>query len=121
IKYESLIADSINEHPGIQVKASDPNTLMYTSGSTGKPKGVLKSMAGTMHHVLSTMFYYPSYDATHKLNLPPYSHLIDLLVAPQFHLAGYTLTLMPVVFPGTLIITKNFNPEKFLSLIDEEK
>jgi fatty-acyl-CoA synthase len=83
-KYESLIRQSSEKRPEVEVKITDPNSLLYTTGTTGAPKGVLKSMAADMYHPITSMIYYPHYDATHKLGLPAYNHLVFLLIPPNF-------------------------------------
>ncbi|MCK9276358.1 MAG: acyl--CoA ligase [Syntrophales bacterium] len=119
--YEDLIRRSSDKRPEIDVKIMDPNSLLYTTGTTGMPKGVLKSMAADMYHPLTGIIYYPNYDATHKLGLPAYNHLVSLLIGPQFHLGGQSFTLIPLISPATLVLTRKFEPEKFLKLIHEEK
>jgi acyl-CoA synthetase (AMP-forming)/AMP-acid ligase II len=120
-KYEDLIRRSSDKRPEIQVKITDPNSLLYTTGTTGAPKGVLKSMAADMYHPMTGMIYYPNYDATHKLGLPAYNHLVSLLIGPQFHLGAQSVTLLPLMFPKTIVIMKKFEPEKFLKFIHQEK
>lgn len=120
-RYEDLIRQSSDKRPEVEVKITDPNSLLYTTGTTGVPKGVLKSMAADMYHPMNGMIYYPHYDATHKLGLPVYNHLVALLIPPQFHLGGQSFTLLPLIFPATIAIMKKFDPEKFLKIIHQEK
>jgi acyl-CoA synthetase (AMP-forming)/AMP-acid ligase II len=44
--YEKLLAAARDGEPGVDVRPSDPWTLMYTSGTTGKPKGAIRSHQG---------------------------------------------------------------------------
>jgi len=119
--YEDTIMRSASEKPPVDVKISDPNSMLFTTGTTGAPKAVLKSMAADMHHPIYCAIYYPRYDAVHKLGLPPFSHLVSMLMAPQFHLGGQSGTLTPLIFPSTLVLMRSFDPEKFLRLIDQER
>jgi len=119
--YEDMIRQASETPPTIEVKITDPNSLLYTTGTTGLPKGVLKNMGADMYHPINVMIYYPHYDAAHKLGLPPFSDLVILLIPPQFHQGGQSFTFLPLIFPATLVIMKKFDPEKFLKIIQEEK
>ncbi len=44
--YEELLAAARDGEPDVDVRPSDPWTLMYTSGTTGKPKGAIRSHRG---------------------------------------------------------------------------
>ena len=44
--YEDLLGQARDSQPAIDVKSSDPWTLMYTSGTTGKPKGAIRTHQG---------------------------------------------------------------------------
>jgi acyl-CoA synthetase (AMP-forming)/AMP-acid ligase II len=121
IEYEDLIRESSGAKPAADIKITDPNSLMFTTGTTGMPKAVLKSMAADMYHSIISAIYYPYYDAVHKLGFPPYSHLVSLVMPPQFHLGGQSSTLIPLIFPRTMVLMRAFDPEKFLKFIDREK
>lgn len=119
--YEDIIGKSSGAKPAVDVKITDPNSMLFTTGTTGAPKAVLKSMAADMHHPLMCAMYYPRYDAVHKLGLPPYSHLVALTMTPQFHVGGQGGTLSPLIFPSTMVLLRSFTPEKFLRMVDQEK
>jgi len=121
LKYEDIISQAPDTQPGVDVKITDPNTILYTTGTTGYPKAVLKSMAADMYHPICGNIYYPVSDATPKMGFPLFSHLVSLVMPPQFHLGGQSFTFMPFIFPATIIVMRTFEPEKFLSLIDREK
>jgi len=121
IAYADLINQSSSARPMVDVKINDPNTLLFTTGTTGKPKAVLKSMAGDMYHAFMNCIHSTRYDAVSKLGLPAYSHLVVLLMPPQFHLGGQSYTIFPLIFPATMVVMRTFDPEKFLRLIDQEK
>jgi acyl-coenzyme A synthetase/AMP-(fatty) acid ligase len=117
IDYEDLIAEAPNLELDIEVNIYDPNSIIFATGTTGFPKAVLKSMAADLYHVLGSTIYYPNYDATFKLRFAAYANLVSLLVAPQFHLGGQSATLKNLIFPGTTVIMRQYDPEKFLRLI----
>src|SRR5260370_13330315 len=52
--YEDLLAAARDGEPGVDVRPSDPCTLMYTSGTTGQPKGAIRSHQGTPHQPIIT-------------------------------------------------------------------
>ncbi|MCK9274258.1 MAG: acyl--CoA ligase [Syntrophales bacterium] len=121
IDYEYLIEKSPDTEINADVNIYDPNSIIFTTGTTGHPKAVRKSMAADLYHSIGSVIYYPNYDATFKLGLPAYTHLVSLLVPPQFHLGGQAVTLRPLILPGTIVLMSTFDPENFLRLIDREK
>ena len=84
--------------------------LLFTGGTTGLPKGAQISHRQVNWNVLNTV--------THDLNHDD----IYLCVFPLFHAGGlFAYMSSQVVFGNTSILTKQFNPEQVLNLIEREK
>lgn len=53
LRYEHLVASSLEDTPTIQIDENDASGLCYTSGTTGRPKGVLYSHRSTVLFALT--------------------------------------------------------------------
>lgn len=120
LRYEEIIAQSPDNAPDVIVNPEDPNSMLFTTGTTGNPKAVLKNQIADILYAIN-IFYNPYRDLTHKFDLPAYAHFRILLIPPQFHLGGYSISTIPLVFPGTLVVVRGYDAEKMLKLIDREK
>jgi fatty-acyl-CoA synthase len=85
--------------------------IMYTSGTTGTPKGALLSHKKTLYNTLNAQIFFDLY-----------SKDIMLLVLPLFHSGGLNIMAIPALYVGaTVILCAHFDPEQFLSLIEEHR
>jgi fatty-acyl-CoA synthase len=88
----------------------DTACLLFTGGTTGLPKGAQISHRQVCWNVLNTVI--------HDLNHDD----IYLCVFPLFHAGGlFAYISSQVVFGNTTILTKQFDPEQVLELIEREK
>ncbi|MBN2472025.1 MAG: AMP-binding protein, partial [Anaerolineae bacterium] len=92
------------------VEAEDTVALLFTGGTTGLPKAaqITHSMIGW--NTLNTIIH----DITHGDTV--------VNVFPMFHTGGllvYTVPLM--ILGGTVVLTRRFDPEQVLNLIQEYK
>jgi fatty-acyl-CoA synthase len=93
-----------------KLEKEDIACLLFTGGTTGLPKGAQISHRQVCWNVLNTV--------THDLNHDD----IYLCVFPLFHAGGlFAYMSSQVVFGNTSILTKQFNPEQVLKLIEREK
>lgn len=84
--------------------------LLFTGGTTGLPKGAQISHRQINWNVLNTVTHDLNHDDTY------------LCVFPLFHAGGlFAYMSSQVVFGNTSILTKQFNPEQVLNLIEREK
>ena len=84
--------------------------LLFTGGTTGTPKGAQISHRQICWNVLNTVIH----DLTHDD--------IYLCVFPLFHAGGlFAYISSQVVFGNTTILTRQFDPEEVLGLIEREK
>ena len=93
-----------------QVHKEDTACLLFTGGTTGLPKGAQISHRQVCWNVLNTVIHDLAHDDTY------------LCVFPLFHAGGlFAYISSQVVFGNTTILTRDFNPEQVLDLIEREK
>jgi fatty-acyl-CoA synthase len=84
--------------------------LIFTGGTTGLPKGAMISHRQICWNVLNTVIH----DLTHND--------IYLCVFPLFHAGGlFAYMSSQVVFGNTSVLTRQFNPQQVLELIEREE
>ena len=92
------------------LEAEDTAALIFTGGTTGLPKAAEVSHRMIAWNTLNTVIH----DITHND--------VYLNVFPLFHTGGlFVYTLPQVIFGGTTILIREFNPEQVLSLLEREK
>jgi fatty-acyl-CoA synthase len=92
------------------VEAEDIVALIFTGGTTGLPKAAQISHRMIGWNTLNTVVH----DITHND--------IYLNIFPMFHTGGlFVYTLPQVIFGGTTILVRQFDPQQVLSLIERER
>jgi fatty-acyl-CoA synthase len=92
------------------LEAEDIAALIFTGGTTGLPKAAEVSHRMIAWNTLNTVIH----DVTHND--------VYLNVFPMFHTGGlFVYTLPQVIFGGTTIFIKQFDPAQVLSLLEREK
>jgi len=92
------------------LEAEDTAALIFTGGTTGMPRAAELSHRMIAWNTLNTVIH----DITHND--------IYLNVFPMFHTGGlFVYTLPQVIFGGTTIFIRDFNPEQVLELLEREK
>jgi fatty-acyl-CoA synthase len=92
------------------LEAEDIAALIFTGGTTGLPKAAQVSHRMIAWNTLNTVIH----DVTH--------HDVYLNVFPMFHTGGlFVYTLPQIIFGGTTILMKQFEPAKTLTLIERER
>lgn len=112
---ESLAYQSVVEGGGEtavtcpSLTEEDTACLVFTGGTTGLPKGAQISHRMINWNVLNTVIHDLHHDD------------IYLNVFPLFHTGGlFAYTSSQIVFGNTTIITRQFDPEQVLDLIERE-
>jgi fatty-acyl-CoA synthase len=83
--------------------------LLFTGGTTGLPKGAMISHRMICWNILNTVIHDLHHDDVY------------LNVFPLFHTGGlFTYLSSQIVFGNTTVLTRQFDPEQVLSLIEEE-
>ena len=108
--YEALLAAQGKKQPAGQASDDDNLFIMYTSGTTGNPKGVV--------HTHSTVLW-----ALLTLCNTADIHFNDnyLVLLPLFHVGALTPMIASVYTGNTLVVLRNFDPQKAWSLIEQEQ
>ena len=92
------------------LEAEDTAALIFTGGTTGLPKAAEVSHRMIAWNTLNTVIH----DVTHND--------VYLNVFPMFHTGGlFVYTLPQVIFGGTTIFIRQFDPAHVLSLLEREK
>jgi fatty-acyl-CoA synthase len=92
------------------LEAEDTAALIFTGGTTGLPKAAEVSHRMIGWNTLNTVIH----DITHND--------IYLNVFPMFHTGGlFVYTLPQVIFGGTTILIRQFDPTQVLDLLEREK
>ena len=92
------------------LEAEDIAALIFTGGTTGVPKAAQVSHRMIAWNTLNTVIH----DVTH--------HDIYLNVFPMFHTGGlFVYTLPQVIFGGTTVLIRQFDPEQVLTLLQHER
>ncbi len=109
--YESTLSESTNLPVTCEsLDKEDTAALIFTGGTTGLPKGAMVSHRMIAWNTLNTVIH----DVTHDD--------IYLNVFPMFHTGGlFVYTLPQVIFGGTTILVRQFDPAQVLELIERER
>lgn len=92
------------------LEAEDIAALIFTGGTTGLPKGAMVSHRMIAWNTLNTVIHDITHDDTY------------LNVFPLFHTGGlFVYTLPQVIFGGTTILIRQFEPARVLQLLQDER
>lgn len=110
IPYETIFSEAITYIPNNDLRHDDASFIMYTSGTTGKPKGAVLSHRNLFMNAMNIVFEGRSVHGES-----------NILVPPQFHIAGLVLTMKGVLTSGTTVLLEDFNPVEILQTIEGEQ
>ncbi|MEH6636186.1 MAG: long-chain fatty acid--CoA ligase [Halioglobus sp.] len=108
--YEELLDQQHCLEPAEKALADDNLFIMYTSGTTGNPKGVVHTHS-TVLWALLTMSNTADIHFTDKY----------LVLLPLFHVGALTPMIATIYKGNTMVILRNFDPQKAWSLIEQEQ
>lgn len=92
------------------IEETDVLCLLFTGGTTGLPKGAQITHKQLAWNTLNTIIH----DLTHGD--------VTINVFPLFHTGGLFVYTVPLlILGGTVILTRKFDPNQILELIDAEK
>ncbi len=105
--YDSLLA----RWPDRVDDGDDSAVVIYTSGTTGRPKGAVRRF-GT-GQVLGFMAF------LERVSLRRGD--VHLCVCPLYHSTGLGFASMSLMMGGSVVIERDFNPERFLATVARER
>jgi acyl-CoA synthetase (AMP-forming)/AMP-acid ligase II len=109
--YEKLLAGSHPKEPEAEVRETDLASLIYTAGTTGLPKGAMLSHRNHLWSCINSMLREGDYRKEKNVIVP----------IPLFHVAGFQRFLITLFLGGKNVMTRSFDPARFLSLVQQEK
>lgn len=104
---EAMAAGPPPSRPGTRLIQRTRHTIL-TSGTTGTPKGVARA-GGDLGSVLALV-----------AGLPGRARETWLIAAPLFHAWGWLHALLSMLFTSTIVLTREFDPERLLALTQRE-
>ncbi|MFO7962625.1 MAG: long-chain fatty acid--CoA ligase [Desulfobacterales bacterium] len=108
--YEDLVDAEFEDEYFSEVEDEDVTILMFTSGTTGRPKAVPLTHESFGSYILENVS--PADPETEEKNI---------LTVPLYHVAGVQGMLAGVYGGRTLVLMRQFEVEKWLQLVEEEK
>jgi len=110
IYINDLLDSNSTEEPDIQIEEDDEFFIIYTSGTTGLPRGAVYSHREAWDDCRIYII---------NQSIQPDDRHIQ--VSPMFHIAGDTMVRSLIYIGACNIITKFFDAEATLKLIQDEK
>jgi long-chain acyl-CoA synthetase len=111
LSFDRLVAESEPIAEPVERDGADLAVILYTSGTTGNPKGVMQTHANLFANA------YNSYNSQLRKDL----RLTSLLVLPLAHSFGLGVAIGGNLYGSKAILTRWFDPEQSLKLIQEHK
>jgi fatty-acyl-CoA synthase len=109
VTQEDLMKD-LADLPELKIQDDEMGHLYYTSGTTGQPKGVVLTHRNSYIHAKN---------AVEEIELSPNDRWLH--VSPMYHLADSWSTWAITLAGGTHIFVPEFNAEKVLETIQNDK
>lgn len=109
--YEELMAAQKAQDFPIAVREEDEAFIMFTGGTTGTPKGAVLTHKSLLWNIINV---------TTELQSPTPQDVIYYPM-PLFHTAALSRFLAYMYAGGKFIVTREFNAQKCLQIIEREK
>jgi fatty-acyl-CoA synthase len=112
-KYEDMLASGSTEEPKrpADLCEDDPLFILYTSGTTGKSKGAVIPHRQMLWNCINTTISWGLSEAD-----------IAPVFTPLYHAGALFIFLAPLFYcGGKVIIEKEFDPDKSIKLIEDER
>ncbi len=109
ICFEEMVVGSSTECPNVSILPDDYLNVIYSSGTTGLPKGIVHTHQGRRDW---------AYDLAIALRY--HGGARTLLTIGLYSNISWVAMLSTVLAGGTLIIHKQFDPERFLETVEQE-
>jgi acyl-CoA synthetase (AMP-forming)/AMP-acid ligase II len=105
---DALVEAATDSSP-LEAPSRHSRIIILTSGTTGTPKGAPRNEAGI--------------DAAVSLlsRIPMKQGWTVHVAAPLFHTWGFAFFMLSMLFGNTLVLSRRFDPEQCLELVDQHK
>ncbi len=105
-----LVAAAPGAAPSLPSPGRDSRHVILTSGTTGKPKGASRAAPGALAGLI---------EGIAVLDAIPYrGRGVTVLAAPAFHAWGLANLTIAMLLQSTLVMSRRFDPEATLELIE---
>lgn len=112
ISYQTIMDyNCINYRKSVITNLEETLMIIHTGGTTGTPKGAMISYRAVLYNIFSEImtFQLSGCDSLH-------------LIAPMFHTASWNVLTLPILcMGGRIILSRQFNPQLALKILEEEK
>jgi fatty-acyl-CoA synthase len=110
---DSLVALASESAPELPPPGRDSRHVILTSGTTGRPKGAARSAPGAMAGMTQLVSVLEA--------IPYVGRGTTVLAAPAFHAWGLANLTLGMLLQSTLVMTRRFDPEGTLRLVEEHR
>src|SRR5436853_129614 len=87
--------------------------VILTSGTTGKPKGAARSAPSALAGIVQLVSVLEA--------IPYRARGVTVLAAPAFHAWGLANLTLGMLLQSTLVMTRRFDPERTLAMVEEHR
>lgn len=101
--------DAAREPPRLPALVKASRHVILTSGTTGSPKGVART-GGGIESIIAMLS-----------GLPVRVRQTHLIAAPMFHGWGWLHMMLTMLLSSTIVVTRRFDPERTLALLERER
>ncbi|MBW2204877.1 MAG: acyl--CoA ligase, partial [Deltaproteobacteria bacterium] len=109
--YEELLSKGSPEEPENHLVEDDEAFLMFTGGTTGKSKGAILTHKSLLWNIISVTTENQSPTPEDKIYYP----------MQMYHSAALSRFLAYMYAGGTFIVSKTFDPEVYLDMVEKER
>jgi len=107
--YDDALPGDRSPVDGPEIALADPHLFLHTGGSTGLPKQVVQTHGGIVWNAFNTIISW---------GLRPDD--VTPMVFPMFHTGGWNVLTIPFFhMGGTVIVSRDFDAQQVLRLIEE--
>ncbi|WP_249869693.1 class I adenylate-forming enzyme family protein [Oceanobacillus saliphilus] len=110
VQYEELIKSYSNIEPQVEVNSNDLFAILFSSGTTSSPKGSMITHGKQIYRTIRSAVFW---DITIKDTM--------LITVPIYHSTGFILVFRTCILGSKIVITRDFNPEKTLQVIEDQQ
>lgn len=110
VQYEPLVAKGSTEELNVAVHSSDLFAILFSSGTTSEPKGIMVTHEKNVYRILRSAIDWKTGASD-----------VMLITVPIYHAVGFGLIFRPAILGVKVVITREFDPETTLRLIERQQ